>query len=81
MSTNYIFIIKKNNLRKALPIKQIKGLTKSLLPNNQELVIHMSEDPDVLLRAKNRDELIDQIKKQHCYVEMGNLAIYAVNKK
>jgi len=42
-----VYNFKKKKLRRAIPIKNLAGLTKSLVENNKEFVIHVKKEADI----------------------------------
>lgn len=45
----HIYNFKKKKVRRAIEIKNLAGMTKNLIPNSKEFVIHVLQEPDMRL--------------------------------
>lgn len=57
-----IYNFKQKRLRRAVPIRNLAGLTKLLKQSSQEFVLHIKRDHDYRLLSEHRDTLFQVIK-------------------
>jgi len=62
-------------------VNSIKAVTKSLLANNQQFVIHITNEYDYMFESESRKEIFDALKYVFHQLHGFNLPIYGVNDK
>ena len=66
-------------LRLKLTLDSLKGMTISLHPGSQELVIHCEIQQDLRLSIEeHRSQILDTVKMLYASKKRDNLAIYGV---
>jgi len=76
-----VYNYKGKKMRRALSIRDLIGLTKSLHEANQsELVIHIKGEHDLRIKCEFRDDLFNTIKLAYISEINDNLPVYGIQK-
>ena len=68
-------------IKRSILLGKTQALTKSTIPGNTELIVHVKEDYDYKFRCEKRDELIQSMKACYYSSQKKNLPIYGVHDK
>jgi len=71
---------KKNQLRRAIAISNISGLTKNIQKDMTEFIIHVTNEPDYRLTCDVRDKFINVVKQNYIDIKHNNLAVFGISK-
>ena len=80
VTNKFILILKGLKKSMEISISNICGITKSLIPMNTELVIHLSIDCDLRLQSEFRDDIIEVITEVYRNETKKELQIYGVKE-
>lgn len=77
--TNHrIYNFKVKNLKRAIDIEKLLGLTKNLVSKSQEFVIHIEHEHDYRIISEHRDQIFDLIKINFATLKKKNIPIYGI---
>ena len=79
-----IYNMKKEQIKRSIPLNSLVGVTKSMLGSKDEFVLHFegTHDHRYLVKDTNvRKEIIDVLKRLYADQFQQNLPIYAVDEK
>ena len=81
LTNQYLYNIKKSEVQRRIAVNSIKGVTKSLLANNTQFVIHIQNEYDYMFESDSRKEIFDALKYVFHQMHGFNLPIFGVNDK
>mmetsp|Transcript_1380 Transcript_1380/g.1886 ORF Transcript_1380/g.1886 Transcript_1380/m.1886 type:complete len:217 (+) Transcript_1380:302-952(+) len=76
-----IYNFKAKKLRRAVPIKNLSGLTKLLKQGSQEFVLHIKQEHDYRLISEYRETIFQVIKMAYLSQCQENLPIFGILKQ
>ena len=80
ITTEKIYNVKKNKAKRAIEIKTLDGVSKTLQSGKNEFAIHIKTAYDYRFVSERRDEIIDILKQRYIQLRMQNLKLYGIPK-
>ena len=84
ITTERVINLNYDALKRAIMHNEIKGVTKSTVDDNFEIIIHVRDESDYrydCLEKVLRDETITALKECHYYSTNENLPIFGIDTK
>lgn len=80
ITTENIYNVKKDKVKRCMKIESLGGVTKSLLGAKTEFIIHIPKEYDYRYLSEKRTEVIEILKHRFAEKMNDNLPIYGVEK-
>lgn len=72
----------KKKLKRAVEIRKLSGVTRSLNEKSFEFVIHVKEEHDIRLKSDHyRTQILDTLKQIYLELTLQNLPTYGIRQK
>ena len=81
ISNQYLYNIKKDDVKRRISIKTIKAVTQSLKKGNLEFIVHVKSEYDYEFESDFRKEIFDAFKYVSWTLNHANLPVYGVPDK
>lgn len=80
ITTENIYNVKKDKIKRCIPIAKLGGISKSLVGKMAELVLHVPSEYDYRYFSKqHRNEIVEIIKHRYAEKMDDNLTIFGIN--
>jgi len=81
ISNKALYNMKKKAIQRKIPISEVEAITKSLVKDSQEFVIHVPSEYDYRYISELRTEIINTLKELYLKIYGKNLPIYGIQKQ
>ena len=80
VTTESVYNIKKDKVKRRIPLKLIEALTKTNIGLKNEFTIHVPTEYDYRYQTDRRDQIMDSIKRAYAEKFRKNLPVYGVDR-
>ena len=82
MTNKALYNIHKNSIKRAIPIQEVGGLSKTIPPSKaQEFTIHVPQKYDYRFSSARRDQIVDLIKRVYIAIHKDNCPVFCITAK
>jgi hypothetical protein len=81
LTNQCLYNIKKTHVQRKINVSNIKAVTKSTNPGNQQFIVHIKSEYDYMFESDHIKEIFDAIKYVYFQALRTNLPVYGVPDK
>lgn len=81
LTDQYLYNIKKTESQRRIAVKSIKSVTKSIISQNQQFIVHIKNEYDYMFESDFRKEIFEALKYVYWKTANINLPVFGVNDK
>lgn len=78
ITTERVYNIKKNKIKRQININKLSGISKALLGKETEFTLHIAAEYDYRFHSEKREDIVAIIKARYIELMKQNLPIFGI---